>query len=283
MHPSRTSLCLCRGSDTILSIANADCLCRGSDTADCLCRGSTMDATAPPTANAAAAPPEDGPYTRPRLSIVDAAATSTAGAAAAPAKVGPTWWQGPCLHPEPEPAPLPPSPSLLPPAGRTGRSDNARDPPPAAMLPPPPSLQAGGDDEDAEAAGALCRNFHGSQLHLPARTNIRQAWGKLELSFPLDPGDPVGGAAAFRRVGLSAPEPMLLSTSRRTSPPPRQSSRVRTKAGMCGGSNTVPAEGGTTARKDRCAARMSSLAHKAMSGSTMSHSTACASGKGSML
>ena len=132
MHPSRTSLCLCRGSDTILSIANADCLCRGSDTADCLCRGSTMDATAPPTANAAAAPPEDGPYTRPRLSIVDAAATSTAGAAAAPAKVGPTWRQGPCLHPEPESAPLPPSPPLLPPAERTACSDNARNPPPAA-------------------------------------------------------------------------------------------------------------------------------------------------------
>ena len=93
---------------------------------------STVDATAPPTANAAAAPPEDGLYTRPPLSIVDAAATSTAGAAAAPAKVGPTWRQGPRLHPEPESAPLPPSPPLLPPARRTARSDNARNPPPAA-------------------------------------------------------------------------------------------------------------------------------------------------------
>ena len=78
---------------------------------------STVDATAPPTANAAAAPPEVGPNTRPPLSIVDAAATSTAGAAAAPANVGPTWRQGPCLHPEPEPAPLPPSPPCCPPRG----------------------------------------------------------------------------------------------------------------------------------------------------------------------
>ena len=67
--------------------------------------------------------------------------------------------------------------------------------------------------------GGLVLNLHGDQLHLPVRVNIRQAWGRLELAFPLDPGDPVGGAVAFRLVGLFAPEPMLLSTSRRTSPP----------------------------------------------------------------
>ena len=131
---------------------------------------STVDATAPPTANAAAALPNDGPYTRPPLSIVDAAATFTAGAAAAPAKVGPTWRQGPSLHSEPKPVPLPPSPPLLLPAGRTARSDNARDPPTAAAtLSPPSSLRAGGDGDDAEAAGASCRNLHGGQLHLPVR------------------------------------------------------------------------------------------------------------------
>ena len=57
---------------------------------------------------------------------------------------------------------------------------------------------------------------------LPVRANIWHTWGRLELAFPLDLGDPAGEAVAFRLVGLSAPEPMLLSTSRRTSPPPRQ-------------------------------------------------------------
>ena len=105
---------------------------------------SNVDATPPPTANAAVASSEGGPNTRPPLSTVDAAATSTAGAAAAPAKVGPTWREGPCLYQKQEPAPLPPSPPLLPHAGRTVRSDNGRDPPPAAAtLPSPSSLRAG--------------------------------------------------------------------------------------------------------------------------------------------
>ena len=209
---------------------------------------STIDATPPPTANAAAAPREVGPNTRPPLSIVGAAVTSTAGAAAMPTNVGTTWRQGPCPHPYAEQAPLPPSPPLLPPAGRTARSDNARDPPPAtATLPPPSSMRASGDGEDAEDAEASCRNLRGDQLLLLVRANIRKAWGRLELTFPLDLGDPAGGAVAFRLVGLSAPEPMQLSTSRSTSSPPRQNSRVRTNAGMGGESNTVPAGGGTTA------------------------------------
>ena len=123
---------------------------------------SAVDATHPPTVNAAAAPTEVEPNMRPPLSIVDAAATSTAGAEALPAKVGPTRRQGLCLHPEPEPAPLPPSPPLLPRAERPARSDDARSPLlAAATLPPPLSLRAGKDSGDAEAAGASCRNLHG--------------------------------------------------------------------------------------------------------------------------
>ena len=146
---------------------------------------SKVDATPLPTANAAATPPEAGPNRRPPLLIVDAATTSAAGAAAAPARVSPIWREGPCLHPEPEPAPLPPSPLALPPAGKTGRKDNARDPlPAAATLSPPSSLRAGGDGEYAEDAGASCRNLHGDQLHLPVRAKIRQPWGRLKLAFP---------------------------------------------------------------------------------------------------
>ena len=48
-------------------------------------------------------------------------------------------------------------------------------------------------------------------------TGAREHPARLEVAFPLDPGDSVGKAVAFCLVGLSAPEPMLLSTSRSTS------------------------------------------------------------------
>ena len=128
-----------------------------------------------------------------------------------------------------------------------------------------------------------CRNLQGDQLHLPVRANIWQTSGRFEFLFPLVPGDPARGTMAFRLKGLSPPAPMLLSTGLSTSPPPRQYSRVRTNLGWGGGSKPVPAEGGTTAGDDRCAASTSSLTHKALSRLTISHRTPCAAGIDSIL
>ena len=88
---------------------------------------------------------------------------------------------------------------------------------------------------------------------------------------------------AFRLEGLSPPAPMLPSTSLSTTPPAPTMFESAHELRQGWGSKTAPAGGRTTAGGDCCAARMSSLTHKAMSRLAIPHSTPCAAGINSIL
>ena len=107
--------------------------------------------------------------------------------------------------------------------------------------------------------------------------------GETLIGLALGPGRSSGGSGGLLLGGPICAGTDAAEHEPEHLPPAVAKSRVRTKAGMGGGSNTVPAGGGTTAGDDGCAASMSFLTHKAMSRLTISHNTACASGTDSIL
>ena len=95
----------------------------------------------------------------------------------------------------------------------------------------------------------------------------------MALDLLLAPNDLAGELWALR---LEDPWPLRcawLTMSFSTSPPPRQKSSVRSKAGNGGMSTTVPEGGGTTSGENCCGASVNSFTHRRRSVLNVDHHT----------